>query len=591
MKFFKKNNFSGALNLKFTDDKQWLFFSYILIVAGCFLRLWQYLQNRSLWQDEIVLSSSLVRMNFTELATLPLDYEQKAPLGYLWASKACLLLFGNGDMALRLFPLICGLAALLLFLPVCRYFLKSYTALSVAVGIIALASPLVYHTVEAKQYSTELFGTVLSIYLYILYYKKTNLKSLLLWGISGAVIIWFCFSSIFVLAGIAGGVSLSHLQRKDWRHLLLSMIPFLIWMFSFGLSYIFIASHHSGSEWLVDWFRDRGGFLPPGIFAGLNWLMGKPLILLNFPLGLTWANSVIHANIILRILSFMVVIPLILWLLGMVYSFQNNRRTFFILFFPIVLHLVATALVIYPFFERLTVYLAPFLALFIALGCEKFLSFFPSYRSAFLMRANIMESNVGSTVNESDSGVSSIPSFAALPGMISKLRIDVLIVFLVLAGAVRQSAKDLIYPDLFGGAKHWHQRELYEYLHAKYKKGDVVYVYWNAGSQFKYYNYVSDYKFNFVEAKDTRFSSGDLDSYLDKMRADLEKLKSHKRIWIVCRNALSNRMGPNPGQPYWYYNSKDHLLRRQQLFRSLGTAIDSMKTRENINITLLETTK
>ncbi|MBC3542129.1 glycosyltransferase family 39 protein, partial [Rufibacter sp. H-1] len=89
-------------------------------------------------------------------------YEQKAPLGFLWAERLAVELLGKGEMALRLFPLLCGLAALAAFVPVARHFLRPWAA-ALAVGLLALASPAVYHAVEAKQYSTELLASVLAL--------------------------------------------------------------------------------------------------------------------------------------------------------------------------------------------------------------------------------------------------------------------------------------------------------------------------------------------------------------------------------------------------------------------------------------------
>ena len=126
---------------------KWQTIVWVLVGAGIGLRLFHFLDNRSFWVDEIYLASSLVRMNFVELMAPALDYEQKAPIGFLWLVKLCVLTFGNSEMALRLIPLLAGVAALFLFVPVCRALLKPIGVV-VAVGILAFAPPLVYHAVE-----------------------------------------------------------------------------------------------------------------------------------------------------------------------------------------------------------------------------------------------------------------------------------------------------------------------------------------------------------------------------------------------------------------------------------------------------------
>ncbi len=69
---------------------------YLVLVIGIGFRLFHFFYNRSLFIDELYLNISLIKLNFWELATQALAYEQKAPIGYLWAVKLCVLLFGKG---------------------------------------------------------------------------------------------------------------------------------------------------------------------------------------------------------------------------------------------------------------------------------------------------------------------------------------------------------------------------------------------------------------------------------------------------------------------------------------------------------------
>jgi len=193
---------------------EWRIAVWVMLGLGIFFWLFHFFNNRSLYVDEIFLATSLAKMNFLELTAPMLDYEQKAPLGFLWIERVMVLLFGNGEMALRLFPLLCGIASLFLFRPVARYFLKP-VGVVVAMGILAAAPPLIYHAVEAKQYSTELFATVIALFLYTRFHKQMALPSLLLWGVSGALLLWFSFSSIFILAGMAMGICLHYLIKKN----------------------------------------------------------------------------------------------------------------------------------------------------------------------------------------------------------------------------------------------------------------------------------------------------------------------------------------------------------------------------------------
>ena len=119
--------------------------TWLLILTGIFLRLYHYFNNRSLWEDEIYLSTGIDKLNFTQILHQPLDFQQKAPIGYLLVVKLCTMLFGPREMGLRFFPLVCGIALLFVFQPIARKFLGNL-GLVVAMGILALAPPLILQT-------------------------------------------------------------------------------------------------------------------------------------------------------------------------------------------------------------------------------------------------------------------------------------------------------------------------------------------------------------------------------------------------------------------------------------------------------------
>ena len=81
-----------------------------VILIGIVLRLRQYLLNRSLWSDEASLAVNLVTRSFGELTQL-LDYHQAAPIGFLFIEKLFIIIFGNHDYVMRLFPLFAGILA------------------------------------------------------------------------------------------------------------------------------------------------------------------------------------------------------------------------------------------------------------------------------------------------------------------------------------------------------------------------------------------------------------------------------------------------------------------------------------------------
>lgn len=126
---------------------------WTLIVAGVVLRLAQFLPERSFWHDEAALACNLSQRSFAQLME-PLDYNQGAPLGFLFAQRAVYLTLGGSERALRLLPFLCGVAALLVFPWVARQYV-SVNAVVIALALFALGRPLTYYAGELKQYSGD----------------------------------------------------------------------------------------------------------------------------------------------------------------------------------------------------------------------------------------------------------------------------------------------------------------------------------------------------------------------------------------------------------------------------------------------------
>jgi hypothetical protein len=488
---------------------------WVALGLGLFLRIFHYIDNRSLWVDEIYLITSILKMGFVELTTPALDYQQKAPIGFLWLIKASTLLFGNGEKALRLVPFLAGVASLFVFLPVARFFLKPLGVL-VAMGVLALAPPLVYHTVEVKQYGMEMLATVLALYLYTRYQKRFDYSSLLLWGIWGALLLWFSYSAIFILAGMAIGVGLYFLIRRDWKALFYSVLPFSLWCISFLLNYFLFTHKHAEQEWLVAWFRVREGFPPIPFFslAGIKWLFQSLYRTLEYPLGVMW-NADIFNTISFSPLRIMLKMPLFLfgfWALGLLFFFRKNLKVFLILLFPLLLTLLATLLEFYPYFERLLVFMAPIPILLIAKGCERFTSYFPSgarWRYVFP--------------------------------------------FIVLFWPLWSSAKQVADRSLFGDYKYSHYRNALLYINEHYQEGDIVYVYWNLEHAYHYYKQAYNLKYDMVELSDKKDEANSREEYIQNFEPEFRAAAGKKRIWFIYERFLMLNIGDYDNDPAWYH--------------------------------------
>src|SRR6476619_7750032 len=80
---------------------------------GAVLRVARYLSDRSLWLDESLLTINLMTRSYAALVKT-LDYNQGAPVGFLWAERLMLDRFGDSEFTLRFLPLLVGVASVFL---------------------------------------------------------------------------------------------------------------------------------------------------------------------------------------------------------------------------------------------------------------------------------------------------------------------------------------------------------------------------------------------------------------------------------------------------------------------------------------------
>ncbi|MEJ0099041.1 MAG: hypothetical protein WDO12_04585 [Pseudomonadota bacterium] len=124
------------------------------LCIGVALRALQYFSNTSQWLDEVMLSWSVVHRNLPELLTTPLAYGQAAPPGILAAERIAVVALGPSDLALRLFPFLCSIVALLAGFRLARWKLSPLGQLAF-VALLAVAAPLILYSGQAKQYSVD----------------------------------------------------------------------------------------------------------------------------------------------------------------------------------------------------------------------------------------------------------------------------------------------------------------------------------------------------------------------------------------------------------------------------------------------------
>ncbi|MFC1888520.1 glycosyltransferase family 39 protein [Thermodesulfobacteriota bacterium] len=334
----------------------WLVASLALVLFGTAFRLFTYFSVQPLNYDEIRLLLNVVDRSYRGLLE-PLSHEQGAPLGFLFATKLFTNAAGEGELAARLFPLLCGIGSLCIFWVIAHRHLRGIGAL-VALTLISLSPTLIHRSAEFKQYSTDIFmmSAMLLALLEWLGEPRTTGRWILMTCI-GAFCLGFSHPSVLYLGPVSLLLFCDSVVEKDWKQLRRVGGVLTIWVCVLSLAFWFNMRHIMGRDhFMVYWQPD---FMPTdSLGAALYWLAKSPLKIAKM-LGC-------H-----RILSIVLVLPAAAGLL----SFLSRKRLAglaMVLMF--IAPLVAAMMRIYPFGDRLIVFMIPLLLVCLAEGLNRLTS-------------------------------------------------------------------------------------------------------------------------------------------------------------------------------------------------------------------------
>ncbi|OGC43715.1 hypothetical protein A2Y85_00195 [candidate division WOR-3 bacterium RBG_13_43_14] len=324
----------------------------LAILGGIILRVVQFLYRRSLTEGEAPLAMNIIERSFNGL-TKTLDYNQAAPIGFLMVEKLFTLMLGTGEIALRLFPLIAGIAALYLFYRLVKQTTDD-TAVVFAMILFAVCDHIIYFTSEVKPYSTDVALTLIITLLgYSIIKSKSsvNLKYLLIFSFIAAISFWFSFPAVFIWLGIMSIIFYQLIKKQiTWYTLIISaVIPAMSIFLYYLISLRFIANQGS----LVNVWQSAFMPLPPRSFADIKWFLFVPLRMFKFPAGFS---------------VYELTLALMCFLTGFIAYIKEKKSILAVLLLPILITMLASGFKIYPFEGRLLLFLTPALLMIISQG-------------------------------------------------------------------------------------------------------------------------------------------------------------------------------------------------------------------------------
>jgi hypothetical protein len=331
-------------------EKTEIFIWWSCMIAGVLLRLRSYLLNRSFWADEASLAFNLVNRTFSQL-TQPLDYQQGAPIGFLFIEKVSMILLGNNEYVLRLFPLVAGILAIYLLYRIS----KEHFGMSglFAVAAFSLGWELIYYSSELKQYSSDAAIALLLTYLAIRFINNetAQTRDFILLGAFGAAAIWVSHPSFFTLAGIGIALLVEKVMRRNFAPLSWIFALAAVWLASFGLQYFVSLRGLAADDYLQYYWSKAFAPMPP--WNNKRWFFNTYVSMMG--ISLTTEQIAIF------------LIP-VLTVIGGVSLFLRKRSLALIFVLTAFTALVASALQKYPLKGRFMLFLVPFFLLIIVEG-------------------------------------------------------------------------------------------------------------------------------------------------------------------------------------------------------------------------------
>ncbi len=334
----------------------------ILIIGfGLALRLRQLTLNLSFWLDEAMLALNIVNRTFAGLIH-PLDYDQGAPLGFLWVVKAFESLLGEHEFSLRLFPFLAGCLGLVILWRLAR---RIINPVGVIFTLIAFASSryVVSYSAQVKQYAVDATISVLLQFLTLnLLQKNSTRKDYFLAAGFGALAIWISHAAVFTLGGIGMVLIVVNAGKKDWVAAIKYGLVSIFWGLNFAALYLIqyrsLASNTTLTNFWADYFLPLSNSAPLWIFDHLSGMF-------DIPGGLSgWVPSILI---------------LVLLIAGIISLVQRGKAWVWIFLISLGLTLAASGLQKYPFGGRMGMFILPGLLICVGEGIERTRRFFRAW--------------------------------------------------------------------------------------------------------------------------------------------------------------------------------------------------------------------
>ncbi len=296
-----------------------------LIGIGALLRLYN-LGNNSLWLDEAS-TLEFARQSLTGIWESTAGGEFNPPLFY-WLEHG-MLLFGDNEFVLRFLPALLGVLTIPVVYLVGKEFRDKNVGL-IAAALLAFSPFHIFYSQEARAYAPMLFFFSLALLFYVRASRSDEVRSWVLFGFFSAVAFWMHFYAIVPVAVLILHALVTRAgEIQNARNLTLSVVAFV----AASLPLLIVT---------VDLFLVRTASAP-------TFGMQGPAVVYQTLLQASGFSDLILVPFI------------ILFLLGVAYTWREDRSGALLLIFMMVLPLAASLVLSsrMPMIPRYLIYLLP----------------------------------------------------------------------------------------------------------------------------------------------------------------------------------------------------------------------------------------
>lgn len=309
-----------------------------IFLLGVFLRIKGFWGNSSFWHDECSLAWNIKFKNYSDFFGV-LKFQQAAPPFFMVITKFLTNIFGFSEKVFRFIPFLISCLSIFAFYFLAKKVLNKNFSVLLAVFLFALNQTLINYAFEFKPYALDIFFAIICILLFINWQNIQTKPKLIVASLFLAIIPWFSFTSIFI---ITAGIIITFLKTLKNKKPPFAICYLLFALLISILIYLKIyALNNYAHNAILDYWQ------PYFITSGKHflWMLGNNLKFFFPPVKFVLLEFV-----------------LLVW--GAVIFYKEKSDFLYISTISFLSVILLSILHIYPFMERLVLFLLPIFLLF-----------------------------------------------------------------------------------------------------------------------------------------------------------------------------------------------------------------------------------